>query len=169
MKTTARQLTTGALIAALYAALTLAFQPLSYGLAQLRISEAITVLPFFLPGPAVPGLTVGCLVANLIAGNGIYDVVFGTLATLIAAVATSKIKNRFLAPAPAVIANALIVGPMLYFVLVVPQAMSIPLYLVMLQVGLGELAACYGLGLPLLLLLNKNRNRLPFLNNTGRH
>ncbi|MBN1624082.1 MAG: QueT transporter family protein [Clostridia bacterium] len=142
-----------AVIAALYAALTLALAPISYGLVQFRVAEALTILAYFTPA-AIPGLFIGCLIANIIGPYGILDIVFGSIATLIAAIATYKIKNRYLAPLPPVLANALIVGPLVaYFV-------NVPFYMGMLYVGLGQLAVCYGLGLPLILALEPIRKRL---------
>lgn len=143
----------GAIIAALYAALTLALAPISFGLIQFRIAEALTVLAFFTPA-AVPGLFVGCLLANIIGGLGIIDIVFGSLATLIAAYMTYKIKNRFLAPLPPVLVNALVVGP------IVAYYVEVPFYMGMLYVGFGQLIVCYVLGLPLLIALRPYSNRL---------
>jgi len=142
-----------AVIAALYAALTIFLAPISYGLIQFRIAEALTVLAYFTPA-AIPGLFIGCLAANIIGPYGILDIVFGSLATLIAAYATYRISNKYLAPLPPVIANALIVGPLVaYFV-------NVPFYMGMLYVGIGQLAVCYGLGLPLILALEPFKNRL---------
>jgi len=143
----------GAIIAALYAALTLALAPISFGLVQFRVAEALTVLAFYTPA-AVPGLFVGCLLANIIGGLGIIDIVFGSLATLVAAYMTYKIKNRFLAPLPPVLINALVVGP------IVAYYVEVPFYLGMLYVGLGQLAVCYALGLPLLFALKPYSKRL---------
>lgn len=157
MKTT-KSLIYGAIIAAAYAAITLLFIPWSYGLMQVRISEALTVLPFIFPA-AVPGLFVGCIITNLVAGYGILDIIIGSAATLIAAFVTSKIKNKWLAPLPAVITNAVMVGAMLSYVLM-GTSDAAPFWLCALQVGVGELIACYGLGLPLLLVLSKNKSRL---------
>ena len=84
---TVKKLVQGALIGALYAVLTLAAAPISYGLMQVRISEALSVLPYF-TAAAVPGLFVGCIVANLLGGAALYDVIFGSLATLLAAFLT---------------------------------------------------------------------------------
>ena len=84
---TTRSLCLSAIIAALYAALTMALPVLSYGAWQCRLSEALTLLPLVLP-QAVPGLFVGCVVANLLSPVGVWDVVFGSLATLLAAVGT---------------------------------------------------------------------------------
>lgn len=95
-----KRLAQGAVIAALYVALTLIFAPISFGAVQLRVSEALTILPLFTPA-AIPGLFVGCVLANLIAGAVVWDVVFGSLATLIgAAVGYALRRNRWLVPIP---------------------------------------------------------------------
>ncbi|MCK5758688.1 MAG: QueT transporter family protein [Clostridiales bacterium] len=142
-----------AVIGALYAALTLALAPISFGLIQFRIAEALTVLAFYTPA-AVPGLFIGCLMANIVGGLGIVDIIFGSLATLIAAYMTYKIKNKFLAPLPPVLINALVVGPIVAFYV------AVPFYLGMLYVGLGQLVVCYILGLPLLIALKPHSERL---------
>ncbi|HPJ23155.1 MAG TPA: QueT transporter family protein [Clostridia bacterium] len=140
-------------IAALYAALTLALAPISYGLVQFRISEALTVLAYFTPA-AIPGLFLGCLISNIIGPYGILDIIFGSMATLLAAILTYKIRNKFLAPLPPVLTNAFIVGPLVaYFV-------NVPFYMGMLYVGIGQLAVCYGLGLPLIYALRPFEKRL---------
>ncbi len=133
----------GGLIAALYAALTLVAAPISFGMIQLRISEALCVLPYY-EKSAIPGLFVGCLIANIVGGNGVLDIVFGSLATLLAAYLTSKTKNKFLAPLSPVLVNAVVVGIVLYF------AIGTPLFLGMLCVAGGEILACYGIGLLLM-------------------
>ena len=94
---TVRQLTTAAIIAGIYAALTLLLPIPQYGGVQLRVAEAMTVLPFFFP-EAIPGLAVGCFLANLLGSPYVLDWIFGTLATLLAALWTSRIKHRALAP-----------------------------------------------------------------------
>jgi uncharacterized membrane protein len=116
---------------------------------QVRVAEALMVLPFFTPA-ATPGLFVGCLIANIYGGHGILDIVFGSLATLISALIVQKTANRYLVPLSPVLINALIVGMVLHLVL------ELPFYLTAAWVGLGQLLACYGLGLPLLLLLQKH-------------
>ena len=146
----------GAVIAAVYAALTLLFAWISYGPVQFRISEVLTVLPIFLPC-AVPGLTIGCVLANLVGGYGIYDIVFGSLATLLGALGTRILRKRpILAVLSPVVSNSLIVGSMLYFV--VPDSGA--LIFNMLTVGAGELVICLGLGLPLVQLLRKRPSLL---------
>lgn len=144
-----KDLTIAAVIAALYAALTVVFAPISYGVVQFRISEALTLLPILFP-QAIPGLTVGCLVSNLIGGYGVWDVVLGTLATLIAAILTYRLRGRlWLAALPPVVVNAVIVGGMLHFMF------SLPLLATMASVGLGELAVVAVLGVTMILALKK--------------
>ncbi len=146
-------ITQAAVIAAVYAALTIALLPYSYGVMQVRVSEALTVLPFFTPA-AVPGLFIGCIIANIIGGYGIWDIVLGSTATLIAAFVSYKVKRRIWVPFPPVIANALIIGTMLHYVL------DFPLLYCIGWVGLGEMIACYGLGYPLLKYLEKYKDRI---------
>lgn len=151
-----RSLCMAAIIAALYAALTLGFQAISYGAVQFRVSEAMTLLPVLFP-EAVPGLAVGCLISNLFnpMGATIYDVVFGTLATLLAAVLTHRIKGSiWLRALPPVLCNAVIIG------LVLTYAYGIDLlWMNMLTVGIGQAVVCYGLGVPLVRILQKQRIR----------
>ena len=135
-------------IAAIYVVITIACAPLSYGLTQVRISEALTILPFILP-ESVLGLFLGCFIANIYGGIGIIDVVFGSLATLFAAYLTSKMPSPVLAPLPPVLVNAVIIGYVLYYTLGYPLLPS------MLYVGLGQFLSCYLIGLPLLFLLKK--------------
>lgn len=144
--TTARYLCEGAVTAALYAVLTLALAPLSFGTGgafQLRVSEALTTLPVLFPA-AVPGLFAGCLLANLLAGAPLPDVIFGSLATLLSAVLTRRLrKNLWLAALMPVLCNTVIVGAML------SRVYNLPLPYAMLTVAPGEAAACFLLGVPL--------------------
>lgn len=158
-KQTTLYLTRGALIAALYVALTYAAAlfGLSSGPIQFRISEALTILPIFLP-EAVPGLAIGCLIANLISGGVFWDVIFGTLATLIGAIGARLVgrltqKHIWLATLPTVFANMLIVPPVLIFAYGVPDAY---LYLV-LTVGIGEIVCAGVLGTALGYSIKKSR------------
>ncbi|MGE5561236.1 MAG: QueT transporter family protein [Chloroflexota bacterium] len=147
----ARYLAKVAVIAALYAALTLALAPISYGALQFRVSEALTVLPFITPA-AIPGLTIGCIIANMLGpGLGIVDIVFGSLATLIAALLTWRSRKVWLAPLPPVVANGIIIGILINYVFKAPLLPS------MASVAFGELVVCYLLGYPLLLLIGRNR------------
>ena len=142
----------GAVIAALYALLTLIL-PLSLpGTVELRLSEALTLLPALTPA-AIPGLTIGCLIANLMHGAVLLDVIFGTLATLLAAVAVYYLRNRLLIAAlmPALF-NGAIIGPLLTY-----AYMSLPVYLSIPAVAAGELVICYALGLPLIKGLKKTK------------
>ena len=144
-----------AVIGAAYAALTLAFAPIAYGPIQFRISEALCVLPFFLPISSV-GLAVGCVIANIFSpAPSMLDIVFGPLATLLAGFATASIKRKWLAPLPPVIFNGVIVGAVLaytYFTDVFWSALPI----VALQVAFGEVVVLYALGLPLIIAIQKN-------------
>lgn len=130
------------LTGAAYVVLTLIFAPLSYGPIQVRISEVLTILPYFFPG-IIPGLFVGCLIANFIGGFGLFDVVFGSAATLGAALLTARMPNLWLAPLPPVIVNMVVVGGYLAFLL------DLPFVICALYVGAGQAGACYFLGLPL--------------------
>ena len=149
-------LTQGAMIAALYVVLTLfinAFN-LASGAIQVRISEALTILPAF-SGAAVPGLFIGCVLANLLGGNHILDVIFGSIATLLGAIGTRKLRNAhpLLAPVPPILANTLIVP----FVLKYAYGMSLPIPYMMLTVCIGEVLSCGVLGMLLYFALNKRK------------
>ena len=149
---TTRQIALAGIIAAVYTALSLLSSVfgIAYGPIQCRFSEALCVLPFLLP-EAVPGLFVGCLVTNLMSTVGPLDIVFGSLATLLAALWTSRMKNQWLAPLPPVLCNAVIVGAEIAWLAAMDGAAFWPLYgFNALTVGLGEAVACYVLGLPLL-------------------
>lgn len=153
-----RKLIRAALIAALYMLLTLLLQPISFGAIQFRLSEALMLLPVFAP-EAVPGLAAGCLLANLLGGGVWFDVIFGALATLLAAICVRRLRARpWLGAAATVIVNALIVGPAVYFGYVhAPGApVSIPALIAAVgTVALGEAAACFALGLPLTRMLRR--------------
>ena len=143
---TTKNLTLAAVVAALYAALTMALPGPSFGYAQLRVAEALTVLPFLFPATA-PGLMAGCLVANLLSPYGPVDMVCGTAATAIAAFLTMKAPNKWLAPLPPVICNGVIVGGMLAWYEAGFGPGFWPAFAITGPgVALGELAACYLLG-----------------------
>lgn len=147
----------GAMIAAIYVVLTLVFAPFSYGEVQVRISEALTILPLFTPA-AIPGLFVGCLISNILGGCVLPDIIFGSLATLIGAVGTYMLRrqNKFLAPLPPIIANVLIVPFVLRYAYQVP----LPIPFMMLTVGIGEVISCGILGMVLHTALNKYRHTI---------
>ena len=150
-------LTQGAMIAALYVVLTMVFAPFSFREIQVRVSEALTILPAFTPA-AVPGLFIGCLLANLLGGAAVPDVIFGSLATLIGAFFTWKLRNKhpFLAPVPPILSNMLIIPFVLRYAYGVP--MAIPL--MMLTVGFGEVLSCGVLGMLLYYALKKSQKQL---------
>lgn len=156
---TVKSITRAAIIAALYVAISFAIQPFASGLLQCRLSEALTVLPYF-TGAAVPGLFIGCLLFNLLSGAVVYDVVFGALATLLAALCTWYMQKRgvskYLAPLPSVVLNGLIIGAVLVYAYEVPVSYGVAA----LYVAAGQAIACYAVGLPLLLVLERFRGRL---------
>jgi len=154
-------LTQGAMIAAVYTVLTLlaAAVNLAYGPVQFRFSEALTILPIFTPA-AIPGLALGCLLSNIWSGYGVADMVFGTAATLLAAIATRMVRNirikniPFLAPLPPVLLNAVIVG--LEISILSPGGFVwAGFFSIALSIGAGELVICYALGLPLAAALER--------------
>ena len=145
MKNNTLKLVTGGLIAALYVVLTvLAAQfNLASGAIQVRFSEALTIMPVFTVA-AVPGLTIGCVLANLLTGCAAWDVVFGSLATLIGAVGTRLLKDKpLLAWIPPVLSNMAIIPIILIKVYAVPDAW----WFLVLTIGAGEIISCGLLGL----------------------
>lgn len=156
-KRNSRAIAIMALIAAVYATITVAFAFLSYGPIQFRIAEGLTILPYFSPY-AIIGLFVGCILSNIISPMGIPDLIFGSLTTLIAALATYFIGKsnlpfkKYLAPLPSVIFNALIIGTMITKL----YSPDVSLYINILYVGFGQIVCCYGLGLPLINIIEKN-------------
>lgn len=146
--------TQAGVIAGLYAAVTVILAPLSYGPVQVRVSEALTILPFVTPA-AIPGLFLGCIVGNVYGGLGVYDIIGGSICTLLAAYFTfllSRTKRPILAPLPPVLINAF--GVSLYLHLL----FNLPYLLTVLYIAVGEIVACYFLGYPLLkFILNQDR------------
>ncbi len=153
-----RDLARGAIIAAVYALLTIFLAPISSGLIQCRVAEAMCVLPYF-TFAAVPGLFIGCILANLLTGAPAYDVIFGSLATLLAAYITYLMRKRapkWIAPLPSVLINALVVGALLAYV----YDVGVGYWVAAGYVAAGQAIACFALGLPLLTLLDRYRGRL---------
>ena len=147
-----------ALIAALYTVLTViaAGFNLASGAIQVRFSECLTILLFF-TSAAIPGLTLGCLISNLITGCALPDIIFGTLATLLGALGSYALRrNRYLCSIPPVVSNALIIPFVLTYSYHIPG--GIPFF--MLTVGLGELISCMVFGQILLSALLKVRGRI---------
>lgn len=142
-----------ALIAAIYVVLTLVFKPISFDFIQVRIAEALTILPMFLPA-AVPGLFLGCLIANFFGGAVLWDVIFGSLATLVGAFFSYKLKeNRWLVPVPPIVANVIVVPLVLKYAYGISE---VPLLLMMVYIFVGEFVSCFILGELLASVLIKN-------------
>lgn len=157
-KFTVRDLVRAAIIAAVYALLTIFLAPISSGLVQCRVSEAMSILPYF-TFSAVPGLFIGCVIANLLVGAPIYDVLFGSLATLLAAYITYAMRkhvSKYLAPLPSLVVNALVVGWLLVYV----YEVGVPFWVAAGYVAIGQAIACFALGIPLLKLLERFGGKL---------
>ncbi|MGN1188265.1 MAG: QueT transporter family protein [Lachnospiraceae bacterium] len=151
-------ITQAAVIAALYVVLTYlaALLGLSSGVIQVRFSEALTILPYFISS-AVPGVAVGCLLANFLTGCAVLDIVFGTIATLIGGIGSYLLrKNKWLVPLPPIIANTLIVP----WVLQTAYGVEDAYWYLMLTVGAGEVISCYVLGMILLFALDKHKKTI---------
>lgn len=147
-----------AMIAALYVVLTAlaAGFNLASGAIQVRFSEVLTILPFFTPA-AVPGVTLGCLLANILTGAALPDIVFGTLATFLGALGTHLLrKHRFLCTLPPVLSNGIIIPLVLRYAYAIPGA----LWFFALTVGAGEVICCVIFGSVLISVLLPYRGRL---------
>ena len=149
-----------AVIAALYAIMTVVISPLSYGMVQCRFSESLIILCAFTPA-AIPGLTVGCLVANIFSFNPI-DMICGTTATLLSAVVGYKLRKvkiggiPWLTPLPAVIFNMIIIGLELSVYLPIEgHGFLVGFFIQALSVFIGQVIACYIFGVPVYMLINK--------------
>ncbi|WP_373482304.1 QueT transporter family protein [Acetobacterium sp.] len=149
--------TQAAVIAAMYVVLT--FVSSSLGLAsgeiQIRLSEMLVILPAFTPA-AIPGLFLGCLLSNLLTGCTVIDIVFGSLATLVAAVLSYQLRNHkypLLVTVPPVVANMIVVP----FILKFSYGVPLPIPVMMATVGIGEVISCMVLGSVLYFALDKRR------------
>ena len=152
-RTKVKTITHAAIIAALYVVLTFIANAMGIasGAVQIRLSEALTILPFFTPA-AIPGLFVGCLLSNILVGGVIWDIIFGSLATLIGAVGTYALrKHKWLAPVPPILSNTVIVPLVLIYAYSSTEALP---YL-MVTVGAGEIISAGVLGMLLLTSLSK--------------
>ncbi len=168
MRFTTRQITQSAIIAALYLVITIAFAPISYSLVQFRISESLMLLAALTPS-AIPGLFIGCVIANLYGGLGFIDIAFGSIATLLAAMLTWYIAKKTasmkrnirlsLLPMPTVVVNGIIVGGYLPFIIPEIRDLSESFILVLgISIGsvmLGQLVVTYLLGIPLYLAIKR--------------
>lgn len=154
-------ITQGAAIAAIYVVLTYIVNllGLASGVVQVRLSEALTILPVFTPA-AIPGLFVGCLISNLINGAVVWDVIFGSLATLLGAVFTYMLRNKskWLSPLPPIAANTVIIPFVLTYAYGVPDA----IWFSALTVCAGEVISCGILGMALYHGLNNKYCRKMF-------
>lgn len=150
-------MTQSAMIAAIYVVLTVLFAPFGFGEIQVRIAESLTILPLFTPA-AIPGLFIGCMIGNIIGGAILPDIIFGSLATLIGALFTYLLRkqNKYLAPIPPIIANTVIIPLVLRYAYGNP----LPIPLMMLTVGIGELISCGVLGMILLAALQKHQYKI---------
>lgn len=151
----------GAIIAALYVALTHIsnMAGLASGAIQIRISEALTILPIFTPA-AIPGLFLGCLISNLTTGCIPWDIVGGSMATLIGAIGTYMLRKYPLAaPVPPILSNVIIVP----FVLSYAYQLEGTIPYFMITVGIGEIICCGVMGYVLLAALRKNQNAIKWV------
>lgn len=135
-------------ISAVYVVLTIVLQPISFGPFQFRVAEALALLPFADPA-AIPGVTIGCLLANLSSPLGLVDILGGSAITLVSAYLTYRIQNRFLALLPPILLNAF--GVAIYL----SPAFGQPYWWVVCQVGIGQLVVIGVLGLPVLSLYER--------------
>lgn len=157
MKKNVHSLTQAALIAALYVVLT--FLSNAFGLAsgaiQIRFSEALCILPFFTP-VAIPGLFIGCVISNLLTGAVLWDIIFGSIATLLGACVTYALRKwKWCAPFGAILANGIIIPFVLYFAYGLE-----PIWLFFITVTAGEVISCGIFGMMLLFALDKYKHQL---------
>ncbi|MCI8453384.1 MAG: QueT transporter family protein [Lachnospiraceae bacterium] len=132
----------GSAIAAVYVVLTLVFAPISFGPVQFRISEALCILPYFTPA-AIPGLFIGCLLANLLGSAAVLDVVFGSLATLIGALGSYAVRrNRYLVSLPPILSNTVLIPWVLRYAYGSPDMIGF----MMVTIAIGEILAVGVLG-----------------------
>lgn len=137
-----RFITQSAAIAAIYVVLTVVFAPFSFGAVQVRISEALSILPMF-TAAAVPGLFLGCILANWLGGAIVSDIILGSIATLIGAAIGFRLRsNRWLVPIPTVLSNTIIIPLILHY----GYGIELPLYLIVLYIAGGEILGSYLLG-----------------------
>ena len=148
-----------ALIAAMYVVLTWLANlfGLANGAIQVRFSEALTILPYFTPA-AIPGLFVGCIISNTVTGAAIWDILFGSFATLIGAFCTYKLRrfSKWLAPLPPILANIIVVPQVLRIVYGAPDS----IWYLMATVGIGEIISCGIFGMVLLFALQKHAHQI---------
>ena len=145
-----------AVIAALYVVLTYVFSALASGVIQVRVSEALTILPAFTPA-AIPGLVIGCLLSNTLTGCVLLDIIFGSVATLIGALGSYALRRHtWLVPIPPIVSNMIIVP----FVLRYAYGATDAFPFMIATVGAGEIISCYLLGMILYGALKKVNHTL---------
>lgn len=145
-----------AVIAALYVVLTYVFSAFASGVIQVRVSEALTILPAFTPA-AIPGLVIGCLLSNTLTGCVLLDIIFGSVATLIGALGSYALRRHtWLVPIPPIVSNMIIVPFVLRFAYGATDAFPF----MMATVGAGEIISCYLLGMILYGALKKVNHTL---------
>lgn len=145
-----------AVIAALYVVLTYVFSAFASGVIQVRVSEALTILPAFTPA-AIPGLVIGCLLSNTLTGCVLLDIIFGSVATLIGALGSYALRRHtWLVPIPPIVSNMIIVP----FVLRYAYGATDAFPFMIATVGAGEIISCYLLGMLLYGALKKMNHTL---------
>ena len=145
-----------AVIAALYVVLTYVFSAFASGVIQVRVSEALTILPAFTPA-AIPGLVIGCLLSNTLTGCVLLDIIFGSVATLIGALGSYALRrHKWLVPIPPIVSNMIIVP----FVLRYAYGATDAFPFMIATVGAGEIISCYLLGMLLYGALKKMNHSL---------
>lgn len=173
MKTNTQKLVFAAVVGAAYAALTLLLAPISFGLVQFRVSEALCILPVFMPYSAW-GLFLGCALSNLLGGFGIMDIVFGSLATLASSlciVAITKGRNLFwmrsiLVCLMPVVWNGAVIGAIIAFSSGVPFGLGYIIY--MIQIAFEEAVVMFALGLPLMRMLPRSKKLMELMDFPGK-
>lgn len=147
-------ITQAAIIAAIYVVLLYLFNPISFAAVQVRIAEALTILPYFTPA-AIPGVTIGCFLGGVLLAAEPLDLIFGSLATLIGAIGSYQLrKHKLLVPLPPIVSNTII----LPWVIKYAYADATPIPFMMLTIGVGEIISIGLLGLVLLYALNKHKD-----------
>ena len=148
-------LTRAAVIAAIYVVLVFVFQSTSFGPIQFRVAEALTILPYF-TSAAIPGVSIGCLLSNILFGSSLLDIVFGSAATLFAAYLSYQLKeNKFLVPIPPILINSIVIPWIIKATATTASLEVSPIPIMMLSVGIGQLVSAGILGMILLFALEK--------------
>ena len=150
-------MTQAAMIATFYVVLTIIFQAISFGQIQVRISEALTILPAFTPA-AIPGLFIGCFISNILGGAALWDIIFGSLATLLGALFTYILRKKhpIMAVIPPIVSNTIIIPLVLRYT----YGVALPLYILIASIAIGEIISCGILGIILYVALQKNRLKI---------